>query len=149
MKSSLSSIQKEIISNPKEINKINIICESLITDLQSKNQEKVEKTLSLLVTIFTHFLKSPKIKPSNELRNFLNSKIDIIFKLLFELSSIDLDIETAEIVFSSFNAVIPFKEQKENLQKNEKVFAVKHTEEFIKYLNEIIEKLNGNLLQAE
>lgn len=41
------------------------------------------------------------------------------------------------------------KEQKENLQKNEKVFAVKHTEEFIKYLNEIIEKLNGNLLQAE
>ena len=41
------------------------------------------------------------------------------------------------------------KEQKENLQKNEKVFAVKHTEEFIKYLNEIIEKLNENLVQAE
>ena len=61
MKSSLSSIQKEIISNPKEINKINIICESLITELQTKNQEKVEKTISLLVTIFTHFLKSPKI----------------------------------------------------------------------------------------
>ena len=41
------------------------------------------------------------------------------------------------------------KEQKEHLQKNEKVFAVKHTEEFIKYLNEIIEKLNENLVQAE
>ena len=132
MKSSLSSIQKEIISNPKEINKINIICESLITDLQSKNQEKVEKTLSLLVTIFTHFLKSPKIKPSNELRNFLNSKIDIIFKLLFELSSIDLDIETAEIVFSSFNTVIPFKEQKENLYSS-LVDNVIFSEEYIEH----------------
>ena len=59
----------------------------------------------------------------------------------------DIRVEESLVGFRKLQELL--KEQKENLQKNEKVFAVKHTEEFIKYLNEIIEKLNGNLLQAE
>jgi hypothetical protein len=59
----------------------------------------------------------------------------------------DIRVEESLVGFRKLQELL--KEQKENLQKNEKVFAVKHTEKFIKYLNEIIEKLNGNLLQAE
>ena len=59
----------------------------------------------------------------------------------------DIRVEESLVGFRKLQELL--KEQKENLQTNEKVFAVKHTEEFIKYLNEIIEKLNGNLLQAE
>ena len=54
MKSSLSSLQDEIISNPKEINKINVICEAVINDIQSINKVKTDKNISVLTTILNH-----------------------------------------------------------------------------------------------
>ena len=59
----------------------------------------------------------------------------------------DIRVEESLIGFRKLQELLNV--QKENLQKNEKVFAVNHTEEFIKGLNEIIEKLNENLVQAE
>lgn len=111
MKSSLSSLQDEIISNPKEINKINVICEAVINDIQSINKVKTDKEISVLTTILNHYLKSPKIKPSKELISFLDSKVDLLFKIIFDLSTIELDVDSAKIIFSVFKSMITFKDR--------------------------------------
>ena len=81
--------------------------------------------------------------------NFDKHQFSYYFNKMWKGNIISPDIRVEESLVGFRKLQELLKEQKENLQKNEKVFAVKHTEEFIKYLNEIIEKLNGNLLQAE
>ena len=81
--------------------------------------------------------------------NFDKHQFSYYFNKMWKGNIISPDIRVEESLVGFRKLQELLKEQKENLQKNEKVFAVKHTEEFIKYLNEIIEKLNENLVQAE
>ena len=81
--------------------------------------------------------------------NFDKHQFSYYFNKMWKGNVISQDIRVEESLIGFRKLQELLNVQKENLQKNEKVFAVNHTEKFIKGLNEIIEKLNGNLLQAE
>lgn len=113
MNSSLAKIEKEIISNPKLINKFTIIIDNLINSLQSKNKRQSEKFLKHVTSILSYYLKSPSIQPAQSLINFLNSKIDLLIKISIDLLKQDEDI-TRESVIVLFDILISLFKFKNN-----------------------------------
>ena len=80
--------------------------------------------------------------------NFDKHQFSYYFNKMWKGNIISPDIRVEESLVVSENCKKLLKEQKENLQKNEKVFAVKHTEEFIKYFKRNNRKIKWKFITS-
>lgn len=108
MKREALSLKSKIISSPTEINSLNKIIQWLIEHIDEKEVDEVLEYLPILREIYTHYLKNEKINSSVELVAFLIKKIEIVFKIIFEVASTEINDKEATIIFNVFDCLIPF-----------------------------------------
>ena len=103
----IGEIEKDILSSPKNINLLNKLIELFINHLENKNEEKLSQIIISLKNIFSYYLKDKNVKSSNELISFLNNKIELIYKIILDSISNNIDSSLA-IIFNVFDELINF-----------------------------------------
>ena len=127
-------ISEEIINNPKEINKLNIIYEKLITEIENNNLNNIIKLNDIIKKIYDNFLNNKDIFISKELNTYLFNKIETIFKIIFEyIKTTNSEIFNYEIFFEIFLNFIEFinNEQNRNNFFNNLIEIIIFNKEFI------------------
>ena len=129
-----AKISEEIINNPKEINKLNIIYEKLITEIENNNLNNIIKLNDIIKKIYDNFLNNKDIFISKELNTYLFNKIETIFKIIFEyIKTSNSEILNYEIFFEIFLNFIEFinNEQNKNNYFNNLIEIIIFNKEFI------------------
>ena len=109
----IKQIEADILSSPKNINLFNKLIESFINNIENKDELKLNDDINSIKTILSYYLKDENIKSSKELISFLNGKIELLYKIIFDsISSID-NIESYDeaflmILFNIFHELIGF-----------------------------------------
>ena len=85
----IKEYENNILSSPKNINLFNKMIESFIDYLDNKNEKKISEIIDSFKNILTYYLMDKNIKSSNEIISFLEDKIELLFKILFDLMSND------------------------------------------------------------
>lgn len=85
----IKEYEKSILSSPKNINLFNKLIESFIDNLDNKNEKKVDEVIDSFKNILTYYLMDKNIKSSNEIISFFEDKIELLFKIIFDLMSND------------------------------------------------------------
>jgi hypothetical protein len=88
---SSNTIQQLIFEDVKNINKFNIIIEEFTLALQNNDQEKVKTLYQTIKEVLEFFFINNKNKLSQELINFLQSKINLIINIIIEALDEDED----------------------------------------------------------
>ena len=85
----IKEYENNILSSPKNINLFNKLIESFIDYLDNKNEKKIDEIIDSFKNILTYYLMDKNIKSSNEIISFFEDKIELLFKILFDLISND------------------------------------------------------------
>ena len=106
----IKDLENSIISSPKNINLFNKIIESLIENLENNDEKNINEIMNSLNNILTYYLMDKNIKSSKELISFLESKIELIYKILFDLISNENSntLDESLIIFSIFGELLNF-----------------------------------------
>ena len=112
----IKQIEADILSSPKNINLFNKLIESFINDIENKEEQKLNEDINSIKIILSYYLKDENIKSSKELILFLNGKIELLYKIIFDsISSMD-NIESYDeafliILFNIFHELIDFVQE--------------------------------------
>ena len=125
----------EIITNPKQINKITSIINDLITNIQSENVDNTTQTITTLSTIFSHYLTTPSIKPSPSVIKYLQSNVNTLLNISLDIpSETEITIDLSTISFTLFTTFIPYIPQENKHQLYEKLITTYIlTEQYIEH----------------
>lgn len=93
------SIQQLIFEDVKNINKFNIIIEEFILNLQNLDEKGIKDISEILIEIYDFFLTKNKAMISNDLRNFLQEKLNIIMKVYLDVLNPSEDDEESENLY--------------------------------------------------
>ena len=117
----IKEYENNILSSPKNINLFNKLIESFIDYLDNKNEKKIDEIIDSIKNILTYYLMDKNIKSSNEIISFFEDKIELLFKILFDLISNDDNDnnddkdkdndnsnKTLLLIFNIFNELINF-----------------------------------------
>ena len=107
----VKELENKILSSPKNINLFNKIVESLIENLENNNEKNINEIIDSLKNILTYYLMDKNIKSSKELISFFENKIELIYKILFDLISTDENNslnELSVIIFNIFGELLNF-----------------------------------------
>ena len=108
----IKEYENNIISSAKNINLFNKLIESFIENIENKDEKKINDIINSFKNILTYYLMDKNIKPSNELISFFENKIELIYKILFDLISNTksniLDESLLPIIFNVFVGLIIF-----------------------------------------
>ena len=122
----IKDYEKEILSSAKNINLFNKLIELFIENIENKNIEKLSEINISFKNILSYYLNHKNIKSSKELISFLESKIELIYKIIIDtISSSDnselmLDESLLKILFKIFHEIIAFiPNEKINYEFNE------------------------------
>lgn len=114
------SIQQLIFQDVKNINKFNILLEEFILVLQNFDKKKLKNISDILLELYEYFMIKNEKLISLDLKQFLEDKLEIIFKVYLEvLTNIDDDTETPLIstIFKDFHKFLKFV-NKEKIEHN-------------------------------
>ena len=112
----IKQIEADILSSPKNINLFNKLIESFINNIENKDEQKLNEDINSIKIILSYYLKDENIKSSKELILFLNGKIELLYKIIFDsISSMD-NIESYDeafliILFNIFHELIDFVQE--------------------------------------
>ena len=112
----IKQIEADILSSPKNINLFNKLIESFINNIENKEEQKLNEDINSIKIILSYYLKDENIKSSKELILFLNGKIELLYKIIFDsISSMD-NIESYDeafliILFNIFHELIDFVQE--------------------------------------
>ena len=108
----IKEYENNIISSAKNINLFNKLIESFIENIENKDEKKINDIINSFKNILTYYLMDKNIKSSNELISFFENKIELIYKILFDLISNTksniLDESLLPIIFNVFVGLIIF-----------------------------------------
>jgi len=115
----IKEYENNILSSPKNINLFNKLIEYFIDYLDNKNEKKIDEIIDSFKNILTYYLMDKNIKSSNEIISFFEDKIELLFKILFDLMSNndsdnndDKDNDNSSkallLIFNIFNELINF-----------------------------------------
>jgi len=108
----IKEYENNIISSAKNINLFNKLIESFIENIENKDEKKINEIINSFKNILTYYLMDKNIKSSNELISFFENKIELIYKILFDLISNTksniLDESLLPIIFNAFVGLIIF-----------------------------------------
>ena len=108
----IKEYENNIISSAKNINLFNKLIESFIENIENKDEKKINDIINSFKNILTYYLMDKNIKSSNELISFFENKIELIYKILFDLISNTksniLDESLLPIIFNAFVGLIIF-----------------------------------------
>ena len=112
--SKIKELENNILSSPKNINLFNKLIEILIEGFENKNEKDINEIIISFKNILTYYLMDKNIKSSKELISFFENKIELIYKILFDLISNSnnnnniLDESLLLIIFNVFEQLINF-----------------------------------------
>ena len=122
----IKDYEKEILSSAKNINLFNKLIELFIENIENKNIEKLSEINISFKNILSYYLNHKNIKSSKELISFLESKIELIYKIIIDsISSSDnselmQDESLLKILLKIFHEIIAFiPNEKINYEFNE------------------------------
>ena len=113
LKSSIiKELENNILTSPKNINSFNKLIELLIEGFENKNEKDINEIINSFKNILTYYLMDKNIKSSKELISFFENKIELIYKILFDIISNNnnnlLDESLLLIIFNVFEELINF-----------------------------------------
>ena len=132
---STSNLLDDILTNPKQINKVTSIINDLITNIQSENLDNTTQTITTLSTIFSHYLTTPSIKPSQSIIKYLQSNANTLLNISLDIpSETEITTELSIISFTLFTTFIPYIPQETKLHLYEKLITIYIlTEQYIEH----------------
>ena len=135
----VKDLENNIISSPKNINLFNKIIELLIENLDNNDEKKINEIMNSLKNILTYYLMDKNIKSSKELISFFENKIELIYKIIFDLISAD----NANSLNESYIIIFTIFEELVNFLSNNKIKTLfqQLIEKIIFNKNEILENV--------
>ena len=111
--SKVKELENNILSSPKNINSFNKLIELLLEGFENKNEKDIKEIINSVKNILTYYLMDKNIKSSKELISFFENKIELIYKILFDLISNNnnnslLDESLLLLIFNVFEELINF-----------------------------------------
>jgi hypothetical protein len=109
------SIQQLIFEDVKNINKFNILVEEFILKLQNLDEKGIKDISEILLEIYDFFLTKNKTMISNDLKNFLQEKLNILMKVYLDVLNPSEDDEESEnfykIILKDMQRFFKFSEE--------------------------------------
>jgi hypothetical protein len=109
------SIQQLIFEDVKNINKFNILVEEFILKLQNLDEKGIKDISEILLEIYDFFLTKNKTMISNDLKNFLQEKLNILMKVYLDVLNPSDDDEESEnfykIILKDMQRFFKFSEE--------------------------------------
>ena len=105
----INEIEKDILSSPKNINLINKLIELFITNIESKEEQKLREIINSFKNILNYYLMDDSVKSSTELVIFLNNKLQLIYKIILDIEiNEEFDESFLSTIFNIFHELINF-----------------------------------------
>ena len=113
--STVKEYENKILNSPKNINLFNKLIELFIENIENKDEKKINEINDSIHNILTYYLMDKNIKSSDEIITFFENKIELLYKILFDLISNNnnsnndiLDKSLLFVIFNIFSKFINF-----------------------------------------